>query len=227
MCLRLCCEERKTTMYNDLLLDRLVVASNVPTKNAALDVEEERIHELITEIEELDNLLSPEAQHIIRDLRPVTVSDDVYDDMDENATFGERMADRISSFAGSWGFILFFIAIMVGWMGFNLYLGDSAFDPFPFILLNLSLSTLAALQAPVILMSQNRQSNKDRRVAHNDYQVNLKNELEIVDLHRKMDILCNTIEMQSRVINALANARRQELNATVKAMTWARKDDLL
>lgn len=208
-------------MYNDLLLDRLVVASPV------LDVEEERVQELISEIEELDSLLSPEAQSIIRDLRPVTVSDDVYDDIDENATFGERMADRISSFAGSWGFILFFIGIMIGWMAMNVALGEKAFDPFPFILLNLSLSTLAALQAPVILMSQNRQGDKDRKVARNDYQVNLKNELEIVDLHRKMDMLCNTIEMQSRVINALANARRQELNATVKAMTYARKEDLM
>jgi uncharacterized membrane protein len=208
-------------MYNDLLLDRLVVAS------PDLDVEEERVQELISEIEELDNLLSPEAQNIIRDLRPVTVSDDVYDDIDENATFGERMADRISTFAGSWGFILFFIALMIFWMGVNLYLDEEAFDPFPFILLNLSLSTLAALQAPVILMSQNRQGDKDRKVARNDYQVNLKNELEIVDLHRKMDMLCNTIEMQSRVINALANARRQELNATVKAMTYARKEELM
>jgi uncharacterized membrane protein len=216
-----CCEERKTTMYNDLLLDRLVVAS------PDIDVEEERVQELISEIEELDNLLSPEAQSIIRDLRPVTVSDDVYDDIDENATFGERMADRISTFAGSWTFILFFIALMIVWMGINLFLGEEAFDPFPFILLNLSLSTLAALQAPVILMSQNRQGDKDRKVARNDYQVNLKNELEIVDLHRKMDMLCNTIEMQSRVINALANARRQELNATVKAMTYARKEDLM
>jgi uncharacterized membrane protein len=208
-------------MYNDLLLDRLVVAS------PDLDVEEERVQELISEIEELDNLLSPEAQNIIRDLRPVTVSDDVYDDIDENATFGERMADRISTFAGSWGFILFFIALMIFWMGVNLYLDEEAFDPFPFILLNLSLSTLAALQAPVILMSQNRQGDKDRKVARNDYQVNLKNELEIVDLHRKMDMLCNTIEMQSRLINALANARRQELNATVKAMTYARKEELM
>lgn len=213
-------------MYHDLLLDRLTVASNVPTRNEALDVEEERVQELIIEIEELDSLLSPEAQNIIRDLRPVTVSDDVYDDIDENATFGDRMSDRISTSAGSWGFILFFIALMVVWMAANVYLGTNAFDPFPFILLNLSLSTLAALQAPVILMSQNRQGDKDRKVARNDYQVNLKNELEIVDLHRKMDMLANTIEVQSRVINALANARRQELNATVKAITYARKEDL-
>jgi uncharacterized membrane protein len=220
-------------MYNDLLLDRLAVTAPDLT---AEEAQEERIQELITEIEELDNLLSPEAQHIIRDLRPVTVSDDVYDGIDENATFGQRMSDRIAGFAGSWIFILSFLFMMLVWMGVNAALGAEAFDPFPFILLNLTLSTLAALQAPVILMSQNRQADKDRKVARNDYQVNLKNELEIVDLHRKIDVMLNTIEVQNRVINALANARRQELNATVRAMTMtapslttapARKEDLL
>lgn len=205
-------------MYNDLLLDRLVA---VP-----MDNDETRIQELITEIEELDNLLSPEAQNLIRDLRPVTVSDDVYDDIDEHATFGQKMSDRLANFAGSWKFILGFMFFMAVWMGVNFYLGAQAFDPFPFILLNLTLSTLAALQAPVILMSQNRQSTKDRAVAQNDYQVNIKNELEIVDLHRKMDTLYQTIEMQNRLMNALVTARRQELTATVKAMA-ARKEDLI
>jgi uncharacterized membrane protein len=217
-------------MYNDLLLDRLVASTAaLPSQNTDVDVdaEEERIQELITEIEELDSLLSPEAQDIIRDLRPVTVSDDIYDLIEENATFGQRMADRIATFAGSWGFIIFFLLLMLFWMGINTYLGENAFDPFPFILLNLSLSTLAALQAPVILMSQNRQSERDRQVSRNDYEVNLKNELELVDLHRKMDALVNTIELQSRVINALGNARRQELSATVKAITYARKEDLV
>ncbi|HEX2620460.1 MAG TPA: DUF1003 domain-containing protein [Phototrophicaceae bacterium] len=208
-------------MYNDLLLDRLAAV-------AAEDDQDERISELITEIEELDNLLSPEAQNIIRDLRPVTVSDDVYDEIDETSTFGERMADRIAELAGSWGFIIAFLMLMLVWMGTNFVLGTQAFDPFPFILLNLTLSTLAALQAPVILMSQNRQSNRDRKVARNDYEVNLKNELELVDLHRKLDMMVNAVEVQSRVINALANARRQELSATVKAMTTVtRKEDLL
>ncbi|MBC8100326.1 MAG: DUF1003 domain-containing protein [Armatimonadetes bacterium] len=210
-------------MYNDLLLDRLAAAA----KAEAEDIEEERIQELITEIEDLESLLSPEAQDLIRDLRPVTVSYDVYDDMDDSATLGERMADRISTLAGSWGFISAFLCLMVLWMAFNLALGERAFDTFPFILLNLILSTLAALQAPVILMSQNRQADKDRKVSHNDYQVNLKSEVEIVDLHRKMDLLMTALDTQSRVINALANARRQELSATVKAMTVTRKEDLL
>jgi uncharacterized membrane protein len=209
-------------MYNDLLLDRLAV---VPEDT------DTRIQELITEIEELDSLLSPEAQSLIRDLRPVTVTDDVYDTIDERASFGDRIADRLATFAGSWRFILSFALFMGIWVGGNLYLGAQAVDPAPFILLNLGLSTLAAFQGPVILMSQNRQSAKDRAVAENDYQVNLKNELEIADLHRKMDALLSTLDVQSRLITALASARRQELNATVRAIEYAqnttRRDELM
>ena len=84
------------------------------------------------------------------------VTDDVYEEIDEKASFGERVADRMSTFAGSWKFILIFVGIMIVWIGVNAYMGTRAFDPFPFILLNLTLSTLAALQAPVILMAQNR-----------------------------------------------------------------------
>jgi uncharacterized membrane protein len=198
-------------MYNDLLLDRI---AHVPQDDADL-----RIQQLIDEIEELDNLLSPEARQLIFDLRPRTVSDDVYEDIDEKASFGDRMADKLANYAGSWRFIILMLMLLLGWMAINLALGPRAFDAAPFILLNLGLSTLAGLQAPVIMMAQNRQSAKDRAVADNDFQVNLKNELEIVDLHRKIDSLANTIEMQSRLMNALVTARRHELDATVRAIT--------
>ncbi|MBL8161422.1 MAG: DUF1003 domain-containing protein, partial [Anaerolineae bacterium] len=124
--------------------------------------------------------------------------------------------------AGSWRFIISFCLLMAVWIGINAYLGTRAFDPFPFILLNLTLSTLAALQAPVILMSQNRQAAKDRAVAQNDYQVNLKNEVEIADLHRKMDGLSEALTMQTRLVNALVEARRKELSATIRAMEVTR-----
>jgi uncharacterized membrane protein len=201
-------------MYNDLLFDRL----GAPI---AVDADD-RIEELITEIEELDNLLSPEAQELIRDLRPRTVTDDVYDEIDESSTLGDRLADKLATIAGSWKFIIFFSLLMAVWIGVNGYMGVAAFDPFPFILLNLTLSTLAALQAPVILMSQNRQAAKDRAVAENDYQVNLKNELEIADLHRKIDTLTDALTVQTKLVNALVSARRQELNATVRMMEHAR-----
>lgn len=103
-------------------------------------------------------------------------------------TFGERAADRLASFGGSWRFILVFSAVLVGWMALNVSgLFSRPFDPFPFILLNLVLSTLAAVQAPVIMMSQRRQEDRDRLRAENDYKVNLKAELEIRHLHEKID----------------------------------------
>lgn len=201
------------TMYNDLLLNRL----------AAAPVDEDaEIQDLIEEIEELDTLLDPEAQALIRDLRPYIVTDDVYEDIDEQASFGDRMADRFATLAGSWKFIIVFSLLMAAWISVNYTLGDGAFDPFPFILLNLALSTLAALQAPVILMAQNRQSAKDRAVAQNDYQVNLKNEVEIADLHRKIDSLTDLLSVQNRLVNVLVEARRKELSATIRVMESAR-----
>lgn len=103
-------------------------------------------------------------------------------------TFGERAADRVASFGGSWTFILIFAGILTVWMTVNaVWFTTRPFDPYPFILLNLLLSSLAALQAPVIMMSQRRQETKDRARAENDYRVNLKAELEIRQLHEKMD----------------------------------------
>jgi len=204
-------------MYNDLLLDRIVVPDD--------DEQDARIQELIDEIEELENLLSPKAQELISDLRPRIVTEDVYEEIEEKASFGDRLADRMAAFAGSWRFIILFLWLMLVWMGINAYLADRAFDPFPFILLNLTLSTLAALQAPVILMAQNRQARKDRAVAENDYQVNLKAEIEIADLHRKMDGLTDALVMQTKLVNALVEARRKELSATARMMSKVRTVD--
>ena len=105
-------------------------------------------------------------------------------------TRGQRWADRIATFGGSWKFISIFCIFLIGWMILNIYLlHNKGFDPYPFILLNLILSCLAAIQAPVIMMSQNRQEEKDRERAKNDYMVNLKSELEIRLLHEKIDHL--------------------------------------
>jgi uncharacterized membrane protein len=103
-------------------------------------------------------------------------------------TFGERMSDRLASFGGSWTFIGLFFAVLMVWMAFNIAVVTQAqFDPYPFILLNLVLSCLAAIQAPIIMMSQKRQEAKDRLRSENDYRVNLKAELEIRHLHEKID----------------------------------------
>ena len=121
------------------------------------------------------------------------------DSADEQASFGQKAADKIARFAGSWTFILTFTVCLLLWMGVNiLFLKAKAFDPYPFILLNLVLSCVAAVQAPLIMMSQNRQEEKDRVRAENDYRVNLKTEFIIRDMHKKMDLL---IENQKKIIN--------------------------
>ena len=118
------------------------------------------------------------------------VSKVVHQDFDAGMTFGQRVADRVARFGGSWPFIGIFGGVLVVWMVVNAWvLANRPFDPYPFILLNLVLSTLAALQAPVIMMSQNRQSEKDRIHAQQDYEINLMAEIEIRDLHDKMDSL--------------------------------------
>jgi len=118
------------------------------------------------------------------------VSRQVHRDVVTTMTLGERVADQVAQFGGSWRFIGLFGGILVVWMIINAWvLASHPFDPYPFILLNLVLSTLAALQAPVIMMSQNRQAHKDRQHAQQDYEVNLMAEIEIRDLHDKLDSL--------------------------------------
>jgi uncharacterized membrane protein len=118
------------------------------------------------------------------------VSENINTQFDESLTRGELLADRLASFGGSWGFIGLFLGILVVWIAFNVVAsGKTQFDPYPFILLNLCLSCIAALQAPVIMMSQNRQESKDRFRSEQDYLVNLKAELEIRNLSRKLDQL--------------------------------------
>ena len=126
----------------------------------------------------------------------------------EKSTLGQRAADAVARFAGSWAFIFSFIAVMVLWMAGNVLLASRAFDAYPFILLNLVLSCIAAVQAPLIMMSQNRQEAKDRQRAENDYRVNLKNELIIDDLYRKLDRI---LENQQRIDQRLEqNNQRKE-----------------
>ena len=118
----------------------------------------------------------------------------------EKYTLGQRAADTIAKFAGSWAFIFSFTGVLVLWMVFNVILATQAFDPYPFILLNLVLSCVAAIQAPLIMMSQNRQEEKDRQRAENDYKVNLKTEIMIEDLYDKVSaILAKQLEMEKQL----------------------------
>jgi uncharacterized membrane protein len=137
--------------------------------------------------------LTERERHVIKRIVERThISHNTNREFDDERTFGQRLADRIALFGGSWTFIIIFGAVLAFWVLLNSYLlarRGQTFDPYPYILLNLFLSMLAALQAPVIMMSQNRQSAKDRLDAAHDYEVNLKAELEIVSLHEKLDEL--------------------------------------
>jgi uncharacterized membrane protein len=140
-----------------------------------------------------DDLPARERHVIERVAKRLAVSRDVSSSFEEARSFGERLSDRIAAFGGSWTFILLFAGAFIAWILVNTVFlagaGREAFDPYPFILLNLFLSLVAAIQAPIIMMSQNRQAAKDRLQASHDYEVNLKAEVEIMALHEKMDEL--------------------------------------
>ena len=117
------------------------------------------------------------------------ISRPVHREMEEGRSLGQRVADRVAGFGGSWPFIGLFFVFILGWMGTNTLMLLRPYDPYPYILLNLILSCLAAIQAPVILMSQSRQADRDRQQAAHDYEVNLKAEIEIMQIHEKIELL--------------------------------------
>jgi uncharacterized membrane protein len=156
--------------------------------------------------------LEPEEIHVLEQMqqhRPI--SRDAADASDDVATVGDRLADRVAAIGGSWTFIIVFSLILVGWMLLNtdvLAHFGLEFDPYPYIFLNLMLSTLAAIQAPLIMMSQNRQSAKDRIAASLDYEVNLRTEIEIMRLHDKIDSII--AERLDRIVSNMESRAGQE-----------------
>lgn len=133
-----------------------------------------------------DDMQDEEIIHLVLE-KPISTN------KQEKETFGQKLADKIAHLGGSWSFIIIFIILLIAWMLFNLLASDSI-DPYPFILLNLILSCVAAIQAPIIMMSQNRQEQKDRQRNENDYKVNLKTEIIIQDLHNKLDLIIEELE---------------------------------
>lgn len=156
----------------------------------------------LTELER-EVLESLKAQDIL--------TENVNEEFEETLSFGEKLADKIASFGGSWRFIILFITILVSWMALNSFqLLTEPFDPYPYILLNLVLSCLAAIQAPVIMMSQNRQNSKDRLSQENDYQINLKSELQIRQLQTRLDFF---IKNHWQKMDEISSAQKEVLNA--------------
>lgn len=158
---------------------------------------------------ELEKLPTDERIIVERFISRGRIARNIQREFDAQLTFGEKMADRVAATGGSWSFIIGFMIFLIGWMALNVFvLMQKAFDPYPFILLNLVLSSLAALQAPVIMMSQNRQGEIDRMQAQNDYEVNIKAELEILQLHEKINELrendwTNLMTMQQQQIELM------------------------
>lgn len=155
--------------------------------------------------------LDEEEAQVIADIESGQLSArDAADIADETSTWGEKLADRVAAVGGSWGFIIAFSVILLGWMLLNsdvLSHFGMAFDPYPYIFLNLMLSTLAAIQAPVIMMSQNRQSAKDRLAASLDYRTNLRAEIDILRLHHKLDsAVTERLDTLEAKIDGLAKA---------------------
>jgi CRP/FNR family transcriptional regulator, cyclic AMP receptor protein len=142
------------------------------------------------------------AQHLVR----VRAARNPNEIIESESTFGERVADAVAGFGGSWTFILSFLGMLAIYTIVNVALGRSAWDPYPFILLNLMLSMLAALQAPVIMMSQNRQDTKDRLRGELDYDVNRRAESEVQSLSRKLNVIVDKIDDVEALVRRLTSA---------------------
>ena len=166
--------------------------------------------------------LGKQEQHVAHHLAERThISRNVSQDISEQSTFGQRLADRVAAFGGSWTFISLFAIVLVVWILLNSFIllkYSASFDPYPYILLNLFLSMLAAIQAPIILMSQNRQAYKDRLSAEHDYEVNLKSELEIMTLHEKIDLL------RDKQWSELISIQQQQLDLLGQLIKDLKKD---
>ena len=198
--------ERLKAKIGDVPPDALISRREVDRLRTA------HIADLLTE--ERGELSALDREVVESLARHEILSENVEEEMAEARSLGERLSDHLATFGGSWSFLIVFAVILVIWMAFNAVIAGRAFDPYPFILLNLVLSCIAAVQAPIIMMSQRRQEAKDRMRSLNDYRVNLKAELEIRHLHEKLDHLLTKqwerlAEMQELQIELL-----QELSRT-------------
>lgn len=178
------------------------------------------------EKEKLEQLLATENEQLgkLNDIVLKAVEEEkllsqkLFEFEEQNPPMSGRLADAIAAFGGSWKFITAFLLFMVFWIAINIYLLQRPFDPYPFILLNLLLSSIAAIQAPLIMMSQNRKEEKDRQRAINDYLVNLKSEIEVRNLHQKIDLLMaeqmqTLFEIQRAQVDLM-----EEIRASMKIM---------
>ncbi|WP_018611946.1 DUF1003 domain-containing protein [Segetibacter koreensis] len=182
-------DQLRSSLFNLIKQDHKDFSNDSYISNDALNTyRNKQLAQLINEENGELNSLEKEVVEAISSSK--ILSENIEDDIEEKLTFGQRVADHIASFGGSWIFIIIFFSFLLIWMAVNIWLlTTKPFDPYPFILLNLILSCLAAIQAPIIMMSQNRQEHKDRIRSEHDYKINLKAELEIKILNEKVDHL--------------------------------------
>lgn len=157
-----------------------------------------------------DQEVTEEEEEILHSLLQERVSKDYHIEHASKLTLGQKTADKLANFAGSWTFIIIFFLILIIWIGINSYMLTKPFDIYPFILLNLILSCLAAIQAPVIMMSQNRQEEKDRIRSKNDYKINLKAEILIEDIHKKLDDINKKLEALDKLNEESSKSDKNE-----------------
>ncbi|ODT79360.1 MAG: hypothetical protein ABS76_20925 [Pelagibacterium sp. SCN 64-44] len=175
------------------------------------DINAKLIHAADRYLGKNQDALTPQERAILEQaIGKRTLSRDPTAEYDDKLTLGQRLADAVAAFGGSWNFIIGFAVALALWAGANLLLAGRAFDPYPFIFLNLMLSMLAAIQAPVIMMSQNRQAAKDREVSAHDYEVNLKAEIEIMALHEKVD------QMRNAELRELIGKQQEQIDLLTK-----------
>ena len=199
---------------------RIAEAGKAPTEPGKENVPEKNLSEISTRLlkKPLEELSEFERRVLHQFTERRHISRNTNQEFQKALTFGQRLADRVASFGGSWTFILIFCGILVVWIATNVFLlARHPFDPYPFILLNLFLSMIAAMQAPVIMMSQNRQAAKDRLDALHDYEVNLKAEMEILELHEKID------RLREKQWEELIAQQQEEIRLLTDVLTQVRK----
>ena len=201
--------DRIRAEYPDVALDSPISISEIGRFRSRY-VEEMLMQER-GELSDLDRRVAESLEH------HETIAENVEEEYEDQRTVGEKLSDRLASFGGSWAFLIFFAVFLFIWMAINIFVGEkAAFDAYPFILLNLILSTIAAVQAPIIMMSQRRVEEKDRLRSENDYKVNLKAELEIRHLHEKVDHLLTKqwerlIELQQLQLEVLQERGKKKV----------------
>lgn len=184
------------------------------------DKSDKLIHVAENYLGKTEAALTPSERRILeKTVHRRSVARDPGADLERRATRGERLADAVAAFGGSWKFIGGFLAFLILWTGANALAAGHALDPYPFIFLNLMLSMLAALHAPVIMMSQNRQAAKDREASAHDYEVNLKAEIEIMALHEKLD------QMRNAELRELIAKQQQQIDLLTSLVQGGKRSE--